>query len=330
MIRNFVNLSLSDPSKGTAKANFSRKSLILRYPCTNRTSCTPYKLNLKPGAYQVECWGARGEADPRGYPGMGAYTRGSFSLFSATDLYVFVGATGHFNSYKNFTYVYMGVSGGGATDIRLENSVNWFDIGSLKSRIMVAAGGGGSEWACAIGGNGGGLVGGTSYSAINCVMLETGCLGSKQTSGSECVKYGNYGIPTPGTFGVAGYFVSAVNDYGGIGGGGYYGGTSYDYSYSGSGGSSFISGHDGCKAIKKASGSIEHKDDSFHYSGYVFYNTTMIDGNTTMPLPTGGEGIWGEKNGAFRITLISFDLRTINCQQQYLSYMFFVVILFSN
>ena len=50
----------------------------------------------------------------------------------------------------------------------------------------------------------------------------------------------------------------------------------YDYN----GGSSFISGHDGCNAIDSTSteNNIVHTNQANHYSGYVFTNTKMIDG----------------------------------------------------
>jgi len=336
MITNFVNLEIVNTTRGTLNAVSTRSTIILKYPCTNKTICTPYKLNLKPGAYKVECWGAKGTYHHvNSFPGRGAYTSGLFSVFSELELYVFVGATGRFNSYKNLTenffneIVRSGLSGGGATDVRLENSANWFDISSLKSRIMVAAGGGGVEWSNAQGGNGGELEGGKSTSTdIYGNAYPEKCNGATQTNGSACPKYGYHGYPTPGTFGAAGAFTTLRNDYGGLGGGGYYGGTSYDYAYAGSGGSSFISGHEGCKAIKKTNDeSIVHKDDSLHYSGYVFHNTNMIGGNKTMPLPSGNEGIWDETDGAFRITHISFDQRTHKCEKLFMSLIFFVTLI---
>lgn len=67
------------------------------------------------------------------------------------------------------------------------------------------------------------------------------------------------------------------------------------------GGSSYISGHNGCNAIKESStaASIVHTGQPNHYSGLVFTNTIMIDGagykwttakgaQTAMPKPAGG------------------------------------------
>ena len=111
----------------------------------------------------------------------------------------------------------------------------------------------------------------------------------------------------PGEFGSAGYSDN-ITDAGVFGGGGYYGGTTITQGYSGSGGSSFISGHEGCDAIKdpiQTYNKIIHTNQSIHYSGYRFTSTKMIGGNKTMPLPSGDEGKWIDDNGAFRITLIS-------------------------
>lgn len=46
------------------------------------------------------------------------------------------------------------------------------------------------------------------------------------------------------------------------------------------GGSSFISGHNGCNSITSTSiqSNIVHSGIANHYSGYVFNNTTIIDG----------------------------------------------------
>ena len=325
MISNFVTFGVVDSEKGEVKASKTRKSVTLRYPCSSTIICTPYKLTLYPGSYQFECWGARGTGRTSIIlNGKGAYTKGLITFFSKTELYIYIGATGLFNSFNNTTALRWAFPGGGATDVRLEYNEDWSNIQSLKSRIMVAAGSGGSEWNDGFGGNGGELEGGEStYVSSDSTVLPGKCKGATQTNGSSCPQRGSMGFPHPGTFGVAGSFVSAGNDWGGLGGGGYYGGTSYDYSYAGSGGSSFISGHEGCKAIKRRDGpEIEHSEESLHYSGYVFSKTEMIAGNKTMPLPSGKRDIWSEVNGAFKITLVSFDQRTLRCHYHRYSSLF--------
>ena len=328
MISNFVKFALVDSKKGDINATKTRKSVTLRYPCSSKIVCTPYKLTLSPGSYQFECWGSKGFTYfSAATTGKGAYTRGLITFYSKTELYIYIGATGLFNSYNNNSYVRSSNPGGGATDVRLVYHEEWSNIESLKSRIMVAAGGGGAEWQGAKGGDGGELEGGESTSFnLNGVAFQEKCKGPTQTNAISCPTYDTVGAPHAGTFGVAGTFVSAYNDWGGLGGGGYYGGTSYDYSYAGSGGSSFISGHYGCKAIKRRDEStIEHSEESFHYSGHVFSNTKMIGGNKEMPLPSGKEGIWSEDDGAFRIRLISFDQRTLRCQYHRHSYLFLLL-----
>ena len=96
--------------------------------------------------------------------------------------------------------------------------------------------------------------------------------------------------------------------------GGYYGGISSDVNYqsSGSGGSGFISGHEGCIAIKSISEIIPKVqtytkiEDSYHYSGKIFTNTVLLDGNQDMPsYKKDGENMKGnDDNGHCRITLI--------------------------
>ena len=187
---------------------------------------------------------------------------------------------------------------------------------------MVAAGGGGAEWKASIGGNAGGISGGESASSIfntASVTFDEKCPGATQTGGSNCqplpasVENSSKEFPaTPGTFGSAGktepyIHASGNEDYGGYGGGEYYGGTSYQYAFSGSGGSSFISGYEGCKAVKERSDVIDHTNTSYHYSGFIFTNTEMISGNETMPVPSSSteEGIHSGE-GAFRITILMY------------------------
>ena len=123
-----------------------------------------------------------------------------------------------------------------------------------------------------------------------------------------------------------GYSVkNPIQNYGTGGGSGYYGGGSglaTDNNVdSGAGGSSFISGHNGCDAIKEESteSNIIHTGQSIHYSGLYFTNTLMIDGEgyrwtdtkeeqIGMPSHSDNSIIMGNSgNGYARITLISID-----------------------
>ena len=73
----------------------------------------------------------------------------------------------------------------------------------------------------------------------------------------------------------------------------------------GGGGSSFISGHEGCDAITETStaDAITHTGEPNHYSGKVFTNTQMIAGNATQTKPGGGTETGHSGNGYARITL---------------------------
>jgi len=213
---------------------------------------------LETGKYKMECWGARGG---NGYGnssgGYGAYVAGTITLNQSTTLYVYVGQSGNNGNSRRTSWnggaiggkdTYGGTenggSGGGASDIRLEGG-SWNVVSSLRSRIMVAGGGGGAGgWNSCAGGAGGS---GTFNSTL--------------------------GIGTTGINNQSG---------GGGGGGGYYGGHTngsvklkFNVGRGAFGGSSFISGHFGCNAIN-ASGS--HTGQPVHYSGLQFSATTMQSG----------------------------------------------------
>ena len=253
------------------------------------------------GTYKVQLWGAQGGASrennvistvrPGGY---GAYTAGLIELRKGQKLYVYVGgkgvdgvksgyATGGYNGGGRGDYDHSddegAGAGGGATDIRLTPGV-WNDFASLKSRIMVAAGGGGTSWLDGLGYGGDLTSPATTYSAS-----------ATQTKGNA------FGVGQNGV-----YKYSNKTTAGG--GGGYYGGYATPSSAgvtNGSGGSSFISGYDGSDAISEESTSsnIIHTGQSIHYSGLKFDYGLMVRGNGTvkdgnaysiyfMPNPAGG------------------------------------------
>ncbi len=280
------------------------------------------------GKYQIELWGASGEGNV-----LGGYTKGEIELTSGTTLYIYVGGkgnptdgsiTGGYNGGGNSTKSANGKSGptgGGATDVRLINGT-WNEFESLKSRIMVAGGGAGG------GGSAGGLNGydGNASPIENCGKGGSQTLGGAQASRHRCASSNS----TAGSFGTGGIgganTTDATTGGGSGGGGGYYGGSGASGICNGNmlagGGSSYISGHDGCKAITKesASNSITHSSSSEHYSGKVFTETVMIDGNgynwTTekgekigMPKHDGTEGTMdgNSGNGYARITYLGND-----------------------
>uniref|UniRef100_UPI00384F106C glycine-rich protein n=1 Tax=Methanobrevibacter smithii TaxID=2173 RepID=UPI00384F106C len=80
-----------------------------------------------------------------------------------------------------------------------------------------------------------------------------------------------------------GYGVGSSNGVAGSGGG-YYGGTTSDYAdncEAGAGGSSFVSGYDGCEAILEESteNNIIHSGQKIHYSKKEFQNIKFLNGN---------------------------------------------------
>ena len=232
------------------------------------------------GQYKIETWGAAG-GDGRNKGtilqnhGKGAYASGTTYLEEGTTLYIYVGgqggsATSSVNSGGVGGYNGggnggndgvdgdSGGGGGGATDVRLTSGA-WNNVTSLRSRIMVAAGGAGSS-GTEVGGDGG---------AVNSIKLSI-TSNATQTSG------GAFGNATNG-----GTIASGVGIAGGGGGGGYYGGiggaalASDSNQNGGTGGSSFVSGCNSCNAITAAGLASGQPN---HYSGYVFSDILINSG----------------------------------------------------
>lgn len=282
------------------------------------------------GTYKVELWGASGGNGNNTYiGGNGAYTSGNVYL-EKKPVYLYVGGLGNTGIKVSGGYNGGGSSctqdstcgsGGGATDIRLTNGT-WDYFDSLKSRIMVAAAGGGGAIYTAestgYGGAAGGLIGynGTSTNSADRVGG-----GGTQTG---MIDYPYYYYWTTGKFGVGddGYTGSGMR-INGAGGSGYYGGRSGgDYGAAGGGGSSFISGYSGCDAIAESSteNNIIHTGQPNHYSGKIFTDSVMIDGKgcnwstgsatncgNNQPQPDGTNAIGHSGNGYAKITLLSID-----------------------
>ena len=285
--------------------------------------------------YKIECWGASGGNHAKS--GRGGYTEGLIDVVKANNLYIYVGGIGKAGTENNdirdggwngggnlhSSLLCDCGSGGGATDIRLTNE-SWDDFNSLKSRIMVAAGGGGQViWhqGC-YGGHAGGLVAPITYSRN---YSEIYISGSTQTSGAKALKSRNGSWPKgeDGSFGKGGKGGSA---FAGGGGGGYYGGAGGTNQpvvdgfkpdgdpsggeIGGTGGSSFISGYTGCDAISESSteDNIIHTGQPNHYSGKVFTNSVMIAGNAIMPKPGGGTETGHSGDGYCIISWISPSL----------------------
>ncbi|MCM1030075.1 MAG: glycine-rich protein, partial [Oscillibacter sp.] len=264
------------PDVFTAQINVTNMETLTSartYGYTGAAQC----VVLPAGKYQIEAWGASGGTYNGSIrAGYGGYTSGVLTLSQAQSLVIFVGSVpigatnnGGFNGGGRGDTRWGGSGGGGgASDIRLVNAA-WNNFESLKSRIMVAAGGGGSSnygtngGYYGYGGHGGGLIGGNGSFSKCCSggSFPAVATGGTQTSGGIGLGRGCDGVGAAGS------------------GGGYYGGNKATYGYnpvgSGAGGSSFISGHTGCDAIN-SSGS--HTGQAIHYSGLFFTNTSMTAG----------------------------------------------------
>ena len=135
-------------------------------------------VELPPGKYKLQCWGAQGGTsygDSNGVGSKGGYSEGVLTLTETTTLYVFVGgkgsrgsttslvnggwngggaSVGYSSYYSSGEYGYSyPACGGGATDICTVTSSMSYSSGrtnrssaSLLSRIIVAGGGGGGSY----------------------------------------------------------------------------------------------------------------------------------------------------------------------------------------
>lgn len=254
------------------------------------------------GKYKIELWGANGGGNNGG---KGAYTSGIISLKKNNMLYVFVGGKGAKDSSCNSVTFNANsekvcTSGGGATDVRLIKGINeteWNYYKSLSSRIMVAAGGGGANFATGNAGNAGGIEGvdGTTSSAI--------ALGGAKisTQTNKSTYFGETNILLNGNANSSG------------GGGGYFAGET-STSTNGGGGSSYISGHPGCIAVIREGSNLPREvasetctedsnevECSVHYSNYQFTNTLILDGSN---VDSSYQNPDGTGNGYAKITFV--------------------------
>ena len=268
------------------------------------------------GSYKIELWGANGNSSGSFAGGTGAYTFGNITLTAGEKIYVYVGGAGSgdnggYNGGGSLTLnqgTQNGAAGGGATDIRLKKG-NWDSVDGLRSRIMVAAGGGGAlSGTCGsskkTGGFGGSITSNSNTIGTACTdSMYTIALGASQVSGGSIDVYSAAGAKlntyASGKFGMSSKPDGYEGDIKAGGGGGYFGGASSGYGSSATGGSSFVSGYSSSKAID-SNGNITNSN--IHYSGKKFDNISVIDGeslSSSMAKPTSGN------NGYARISLSS-------------------------
>ena len=248
------------------------------------------KIVLPRGTYLFDCWGASG-GDINSIKGSsGAFVSGKISISEKKTFYIYVGKKGNNEISRSFngggrgsSY---GASGGGATDIRL---VDDQDLSGLKSRIIVASGGGGANKhfdGCS-GGSGGIIRGEDGFKSYNRDVIVVPTAGTQKSGGKKGYTLDNnvdYN-GTDGSFGQGGDAADNKN-HGSGGGGGYFGGGGGSdgpgVTSCGAGGSSFISGYSGCFAVNELMTDISNPmmlDSSIHYSGLVFRNIMVIPGS---------------------------------------------------
>ena len=300
----------------TTDADFYYLARVYTY--TGRVESFTAPVN---GKYKMECWGAQGGGNTSYPGGKGSYTRGTLGITTGNVFYVVVGQNGSAetyifnNGFKRYWFPNGAVSGyvwsgGGSTDIRLNDANNnWTDFVSRKSRIMVAASGGGSitYYNPQAGVPGGSLVGfpGTSKGENDGVAATAGTQtkGGTTGTGSHTIGQNEIGF---------GYIVNDDGATMGGAGNGYYAGGKGNHGGCtvgvGATGSCYISGYTGCNAITVscAENAIAHTGSPNHYSGYVFTNATMIAGNASMPSPSGGNETGHGGDGTCIITQTSF------------------------
>ena len=313
-------------------------SVLLNYPCEGNNKCYPYKVILKKGKYIIKCWGASGTELDNEYV-RGAFTSGILTLKKTKELFFYLGQVGTLNGAETYNGgghgSQYGNSGGGATDVRLVSG-KFDSFNGLLSRIMVAAGAGGfnqyvintAVYGPKCGnGHGGSLVGDCSYTLINGNSFYniTFAYGGNQTHGglSGYCAVGECMYDTPekyyGEFGKGDSTREKL--YGCGGGGGYFGGgtsgTNHLIVNSGAGGSSYVSGCDGCSAVSPTStntNNISFLNGNVHYSRIKFTDIVMKSGYEEISEPLGELKNGHTGNGA---AFISYIGPSFECTYEY-------------
>lgn len=318
------------------KVKCTKTQYLFEYPCKNRSLCEPYVVLLNSGNYKIELWGASGGNARKinsaeynfGSAGNGSYVKGNIFLQKPTQLFIYLGGQGedlittdnvsyHMKGGWNFggnggndyhdagdtDPPESGAGGGGGVDVRLE----YYDINeeilddrklmrSIKSRIIVAGSGGGAEATQWPFGKPGGKL-----AAINSTDYILG------------------GTQTLGMLGKGMDGLSSINNMAGSGGSGsgYRGGyiveelaAGKSFAYGGAGGSSYISGHEGCISPSPDPDSNESDGTSIHFSGLFFTSTQMLAGDEQMIDPSGSKTKGHFGNGVCRITILPSNFCT--------------------
>ena len=309
-----------------SNTTFYARGLSGSFPTDYSYTGTVQQFNVPAGAdsLKFQVWGAQGGwRSSTTYGGKGGYSEGTLTnLNGLSTLYVYVGGSG--NSQTTMTssiypggwngggYRYSYKGGGGATDISLQGtagSTTWNSVNHLKSRIIVAGGGGSDGASGKMGMYGGGLTGGSSTENYTSVS-DYGGKGGTQTYSGYSAAYtiatqtttglnANTTANYAGGFGFGGGGVYYSSGYGGAGGGGWYGGSgnvpdgSGDDDRGGGGGSGYV--YTAASASNYPSGCLLN-------SNLYLTNAQTIGGDQSFEAPTGVTETGHEGNGYARIT----------------------------
>ena len=145
MLSNLLNFSF--PSEIIEnEVSFDSNSITFNYPCSSLNDCHPFTVTFQKGTYKIECYGAGySPNDITSSYSYGAYTKGVIKFIKTETLYFYLGASlGKYNAVMPEAFISNGREPCGSTDIRI-NDGDYYSFDSLKSRIMVAASGGGSD-----------------------------------------------------------------------------------------------------------------------------------------------------------------------------------------
>ena len=250
-------------------------------------------INLPPGRYKLEVWGAQGGyRSSATYGGKGGYSVGTLDIDTALLLYLYVGGSGNTGGTSggfNGGGVRDTHPGGGASDIRINQD-------SLYARVIVAGGGASDGAANKAGMHGGGETGGT-----NTAYYGTGGGGGTQTAG------GTGGSGNSGAFGVGGEGLSRSGGYGGAGGGGWYGGGG---AYPDSSGDDDRGGGGGSGYAYTSATAASYPTGCLLTSRHYLTDAATTAGNVSVTGPTGAAETGHSGDGYARITALEVYKQT--------------------
>ena len=268
----------------------NNRSIIIPYQCESSFDCFPITVELYPGTFVLEVWGAQGgDNEDQSFGGLGGYSEASINIDSFTKMFLYIGGKGESGALDHHAYGgyngggngarikdYKHGGGGGSTDFRLNESI--------YSRILVAGGGGGAGRRNSHGENNDGGAGGGESGIKGKGDEEWGGNPGNQKEPGK----GVYSLNSSADFFYGGNATFGTSSSGGGGGSGYWGGAG-GHCAGGGGGSGYFAS---------------------------FLRGKTIDGTSPFPNYKGIEEIGHKGNGLAKITLISpkfNNLCTSNC-----------------